>query len=105
MMVKAQPRAIEPNGDSGGSPRSRYWIFSPGQDTAFVLLTPLAILLTFLAARRTGSVNGLIAFALALAMAHYLPGMLRAYGDRALFRRFRVRLIVAPLFLITITGW
>jgi Tfp pilus assembly protein PilF len=81
------------------------WIFSPGQDTAFVLLTPLAILLSFVAAHRSGSVNGLIAFALALAMAHYLPGMLRAYGDRALFRRFRVRLVVAPLLLITITAW
>ena len=79
-----------------------HWIFSPWQDMAFVLFTPLAILLSFVAAGRTGRVNGLIAFGLALAMAHYLPGMLRAYGDRALFRRFRVRLIVAPLLLITI---
>lgn len=83
----------------------RYWIFGPLQDMTFVLLTPLPILLTFGAAHRGGWLDGLVAFVLALAMAHYLPGILRAYGDRALFHRFRVRLIVAPLFLITITTW
>src|SRR5262245_24595416 len=83
---------------------TRYWIFSPVQDTLFVLFTPLLILGTFAAARRGGWMNGLLAFALALATAHYLPGILRAYGDRALFRRFRVRLILAPLFLFTVTG-
>lgn len=34
------------------------------------------------------------------ALGHHLPGMLRAYGDRALFRRFRVRFTLAPLVLI-----
>lgn len=104
MLKKTQRRPGEADADSGGS-RSGYWIFSPLQDMTFVLLTPLPILLTFAAAQRGGWVDGLIAFALALAMAHYLPGMLRAYGDRALFHRFRVRLIVAPLFLITTTTW
>ncbi len=82
---------------------ARYWIFSPIQDLAFVLLTPLLILGTFSAARRGGWMDGLLTFALALATAHYLPGILRAYGDRALFRRFRLRLILAPLFLFTVT--
>ena len=49
--------------------------------------------------------DGLLAFALVLAMAHYLPGMLRAYGDRVLFRRFRIRLIAAPIFLTAATTW
>jgi tetratricopeptide (TPR) repeat protein len=80
-----------------------FWIFSPIQDVTFVLFTPIAILLTFAAARRGGWTDGLVSFGLAMAMAHYLPGMLRAYGDRALFRRFRVRLIVAPLFLVMIS--
>src|SRR5262249_3461901 len=95
--VKTQ---IEP----GRRVAARYWIFSPVQDMIFILFTPILILGAFAAARRGGWMNGLLAFALALATAHYLPGILRAYGDRALFRRFRVRLILAPLFLFTVTA-
>src|SRR5262245_2637349 len=84
---------------------TRYWIFSPLQDMAFVLFTPLVILLIFAAAQRGGWMDGLVAFALALAMAHYFPGILRAYGDRGLFRRFRMRLIIAPIFLLATTTW
>ncbi|MBI4475423.1 MAG: tetratricopeptide repeat protein [Acidobacteria bacterium] len=80
-----------------------YWIFSPLQDLAFILVTPLPILLVFTTAQRGGWIDALVAVALALAMAHYLPGILRAYGDRALFRRFRTRLIIAPLVLIGAT--
>jgi Flp pilus assembly protein TadD len=36
------------------------------------------------------------------AMGHHLPGMIRAYGDRALFQRFRWRFILAPLFLLAV---
>jgi Tfp pilus assembly protein PilF len=81
-----------------------YWIFSPIQDMAFVLFTPLVILVTFAAARRGAWMDGLLTFALAFATAHYLPGILRAYGDRALFRRFRTRLILAPIFLFGLTA-
>jgi len=95
--VKTQ---IEP----GRGVAARYWIFSPVQDMVFILFTPIPIVGAFAAARRGGWMNGLLAFALALATAHYLPGILRAYGDRALFRRFRVRLILAPLFLFTVTA-
>ena len=85
--------------------RTQYWIFGPLEDAAFVLLTPLPILLAFTTARGTGTMNILIAFGLALAMAHYFPGILRAYGDRALFKRYRIRLVLAPLFLITLTSY
>src|SRR5437867_11461482 len=105
MMLKTQRPPGESDAKSGGWWQSDYWIFSPLQDMIFVLLTPLLILLTFAAARRSGWINGLLTFGLALAMAHYLPGILRAYGDRALFQRFRVRLILAPLFLIAISTW
>jgi hypothetical protein len=33
------------------------------------------------------------------AIGHHLPGMLRAYGDRALWRRFRARFVLAPVGL------
>ena len=95
--VKTQMQAAEPVA-------ARYWILGPIQDIAFVLFTPLLILGTFAAARHGGWMDGLLTFALALATAHYLPGILRAYGDRALFRRFRVRLIVAPLILFTVAA-
>src|SRR5437870_211996 len=104
MTLQAQGSTNEKAVESG-PPQSRYWIFSPLQDMAFVLLTPLPILLAFGVARRTGWMDGLLTFGLALAMAHYLPGILRAYGDRALFRRFRIRLIIAPVFLFAITTW
>ncbi len=82
---------------------SPFFIFGPAEDALFVLFTPLLILLTFSASRSGGWIGGLLAFGLALAMAHYLPGILRAYGDRSLFHRFRLRLIVAPIFLGGVT--
>src|SRR5438309_9961083 len=104
MTLQAQ-RSTNEKAVESGPPQSRYWIFSPLQDMAFVLLTPLPILLAFAVARRGSWMDGLLTFGLALAMAHYLPGILRAYGDRALFRRYQLRLILAPLFLISITTW
>jgi Tfp pilus assembly protein PilF len=91
--------AVKTQIQAGGPVAARHWIFSPAQDLMFVLGTPLLILGTFALARRGAWTDGLLTFALALATAHYLPGILRAYGDRTLFRRFRVRLILAPLVL------
>jgi hypothetical protein len=36
------------------------------------------------------------------AMGHHLPGMIRAYGDRALFQRFLWRFICAPIVVIVV---
>jgi Flp pilus assembly protein TadD len=82
---------------------SNYWAFGPVQDLAFILATPIAIFLLFTVAEGQGWIDALLAFALASAMGHYLPGILRAYGDRALFQRFRTRLIAAPLLLVGLT--
>ncbi len=38
------------------------------------------------------------------AIGHHLPGMIRAYGDRALFERFKWRFIFAPIFLVASAG-
>jgi Tfp pilus assembly protein PilF len=88
-----------------GTTESRYWIFSPLQDMTLLMFTPVLILLAFAAAQYGPWTDGLLAFGIVLAMSHYLPGMLRAYGDRALFRRFRTRLIAAPVFLVGVTTW
>ncbi|MBI4473660.1 MAG: tetratricopeptide repeat protein [Acidobacteria bacterium] len=82
-----------------------FCIFSPFQDLVFILLTPLLILLTFSAAKYGGWTESLVLFGLALAVGHYFPGILRAYGDKPLFRRYAIRLILAPVFLIIVTGW
>lgn len=67
-----------------------------------MLLTPLAALAYFAVGRGLGFGEGLIAFGFALSIGHYLPGMLRAYGDRELFQRFRTRLVLAPIALIAV---
>jgi Flp pilus assembly protein TadD len=85
--------------------QSRSFIFSPVRDLSLVLLTPVFILITFAIARFGGWLDGLIAFGLALAVGHYLPGILRAYADRELRRRFPLRLIAAPLVFGTAAGW
>src|SRR5438552_14066677 len=105
MMAKTQAAVAEARAGSGSWPWPGYWMFSPLQDMAFALLTPIPIVLAFSVARRAGWMDALLTFGLALAMGHYLPGLLRAYGDRALFRRFRTRLIIAPIFLIAVTTW
>lgn len=35
-------------------------------------------------------------------LGHHLPGMIRAYGDRDLFHRFRMRFILAPILLLLV---
>jgi hypothetical protein len=80
-------------------PPSR-WILDGPRDLSLMVAAPLWILpFTFLvAAAVTDRVyNGAI---MALgSIGHHLPGLLRAYGDRALFRRYRARFILAPLGL------
>jgi len=39
------------------------------------------------------------------AMGHHLPGMIRAYGDRTLFDRFKIRFVVAPLAILAVCVW
>src|SRR5437867_2018944 len=80
-------------------PSSR-WIVAPWQDLVLFVGTPLLIIPAFLAARTRWRVEELSLFVASFgAIGHHLPGMLRAYGDRALFQRFRWRFLVAPVFL------
>ena len=81
---------------------ANYWILSPLKDGVLILLTPLAVILLFAAAGHYQWQGFLIGLGLMLAVGHYLPGMIRAYGDPALFRRYRLRLIVAPILLMSL---
>jgi tetratricopeptide (TPR) repeat protein len=65
--------------------------------------TPLLLIPAFALAQAKWSPQDIYLFVAAFgAMGHHLPGMIRAYGDRALFERFKWRFILAPLFLLAV---
>jgi Flp pilus assembly protein TadD len=76
------------------------WILTPWLDLVLFVGTPLLIIPSFFAAQTRWKVEDLALIVASFgAIGHHLPGMLRAYGDRALFKRFRWRFSIAPLFL------
>lgn len=83
------------------APRSP-WIIGRVQDLVLFIATPVLILFATLGLRQAADSKaiqyGVIAFG---SLGHNLPGMLRAYGDRALFLRFRTRFLLAPFAFVT----
>src|SRR6201993_1646006 len=85
------------------APRKTLWILNSWRDVILYVGTPLFLLPMFLLAQARWSAQDIYLFVGAFgAMGHHLPGMIRAYGDRALFRRFRWRFIFAPIFLLSV---
>src|SRR5256714_11128206 len=83
------------------APRSTPWILSSWRDLILYVGTPLLLVPMFALAQARWSAQDIYLFVAAFgAMGHHLPGMIRAYGDRALFERFRWRFIFAPVFLL-----
>ena len=81
--------------------RRNYWILNSWRDLILYVGTPLLLLPAFALAQARWSAQDIYLFVAAFgAMGHHLPGMIRAYGDRALFHRFRWRFIIAPIFLL-----
>jgi len=81
--------------------RPNLWILNSWRDLILYVATPLLILPVFALAQSRWSPQDIYLFVAAFgAMGHHLPGMIRAYGDRALVERFRWRFIFAPLFLL-----
>jgi tetratricopeptide (TPR) repeat protein len=79
------------------------WILNSWRDLVLYVCTPLLLVPMFIAAQARWSAEDIYLFVAAFgAMGHHLPGMMRAYGDRALFRRFKWRFILAPIFLLAI---
>src|SRR5436305_7524518 len=84
-------------------PKSQLWILSSWRDLLLYVLTPLLLVPVFMLAQSRWSAEDIYLFVAAFgAMGHHLPGMIRAYGDRALFDRFKWRFIVAPMFLLAV---
>jgi len=81
----------------------KLWILDSWRDLILYVGTPLLLVPAFALAQARWSPQDIYLFVAAFgAMGHHLPGMIRAYGDRALFERFKWRFIFAPLFLLAI---
>jgi len=79
------------------------WILDSWRDLILYVCTPLFLVPIFIGAQGLWAAEDIYLFVAAFgAMGHHLPGMIRAYGDRALFQRFRYRFIFAPIFLVVV---
>src|SRR5262245_6770196 len=82
------------------------WILDRWRDLLLFVGTPVVLIPLFTALQARWSAQDIFLFVGAFgAMGHHLPGMIRAYGDRALFQRFKMRFIVAPLGLLAVSIW
>src|SRR5438552_13822412 len=85
------------------APKKTLWILNSWRDLILYVGTPLLLLPMFLLAQARWRAQDIYLFVGAFgAVGHHLPGMIRAYGDRALFERFRWRFIFAPIFLLSV---
>src|SRR6266852_301865 len=82
-------------------PKRNVWILDSWRDLILYVGTPLLLVPLFALIQARWSAQDIYLFVAAFgAMGHHLPGMIRAYGDRALFERFRWRFVIAPIFLL-----
>lgn len=107
MSAPSAPQFAETSTASSPTQRSSGpWIVNAWMDQVLIVSTPVIIALTVAFIR--SPVIGLQVETIALivgafgAMGHHLPGMIRAYGDPELFQRFRLRFILAPIFLFAV---
>ncbi|MEY2559118.1 MAG: hypothetical protein QOE34_2543 [Verrucomicrobiota bacterium] len=104
-LPKSRPRA--PKSEvSSTSVKPSPWILDRWRDLVLFVATPVLLIPIFTAAQARWSAQDIFLFVGAFgAMGHHLPGMIRAYGDRALFDRFKVRFVVAPLLILGVCIW
>jgi Tfp pilus assembly protein PilF len=86
--------------------KSSPWILDRWRDLVLFVGTPVLLIPIFTAAQARWSAQDIFLFVGAFgAMGHHLPGMIRAYGDPALFERFKIRFVVAPLAILAVCVW
>ncbi len=79
------------------------WILSSWKDLILFVATPVLIIPVVMVVQSGLSVAQIGMFVAAFgAMGHHLPGMMRAYGDRELFARFKLRFTAVPLALLMV---
>ncbi len=101
--VSVRPLNSPTEPKSTPSNSARRWIVNSWVDQLLILLTPLIAIPTVLLlySPRVGISARTISLIVAafFAIGHHLPGLIRAYGDRELFERFRWRFLLAPPLL------
>src|SRR5262245_4572664 len=103
-MQQAPAAALASGAVGGVVARPSMWIASVPFDLVFFVATPLLVLpLVLLTLQHALPSQLYLCVAAFGALGHHLPGMMRAYGDRALFSRFKVRFTVAPAFLVAVS--
>src|SRR5881409_1736014 len=107
MATQIMPQATQPLPPSAQTQpqtaKPSPWILDRWRDLVLFVGTPVLLIPIFTAAQARWSAQDIFLFVGAFgAMGHHLPGMIRAYGDRALFKRFRWRFIFAPIFLLSV---
>jgi len=84
---------------SAGAQQSM-WIVDPLHDLVLIVGAPAIILPALWIAQGHFKPEHIYLFVASFgAIGHHLPGMMRAYGDRFLFDRFKYRFLVTPLVL------
>src|SRR5918911_2240451 len=97
----SRPQTVPPVATK--APRRTFWILGSWRDLLLYVGTPLLLVPVFALAQARFSAQDIYLFVGAFgATGHHLPGMIRAYGDRALFERFKWRFICAPIFLLAV---
>ena len=75
------------------------WILDSWRDLILYVCTPLLLVPIFIAAQGLWAAEDIYLFVAAFgAMGHHLPGMIRAYGDRALIPAFPMALYLCTDF-------
>jgi Flp pilus assembly protein TadD len=91
---EAKPRGPATSG------RGSLWILDPWRDLLLIVGAPFIILpALWLAQSRFRPEQIYLLVASFGAVGHHLPGMMRAYGDRFLFERFKYRFVLTPLLV------
>src|SRR5881296_4057052 len=99
----SRPQTVPAAPAAAAGRKANLWILDSWRDLILYVCTPLLLVPIFIAAQGMWAAEDIYLFVAAFgAMGHHLPGMIRAYGDRALFQRFRWRFIFAPLFLVVV---
>ena len=105
-VAKMSPPNARQTQASPPTAKSSPWILDRWRDLVLFVGTPALLIPIFTAAQARWSAQDIFLFVGAFgAMGHHLPGMIRAYGDKALFDRFKIRFIVAPLAIFAVCVW